>query len=150
MAKITDPDGLVRASSYNNLGVDGNILLNPDYRMIYLAPFGQLDADDGVTIQALYSYLKEEWRTDATLIKYPFPMVAITPEQFEFVDMWQPVVVLTLTMVLLFKRCTLTSRKNGVLMLPSLSIHSRWLLSPLSSLNLWICGNQPTCLQSTC
>ena len=44
---------------------------------------------DGVTMQALYSFLKEEWRTNSLsasgedLIKYTFPMVSITSEQFE-------------------------------------------------------------------
>jgi hypothetical protein len=44
---------------------------------------------DGVTMQALYSFLKEEWRVNSLsasgedLIKYTFPMVSITSEQFE-------------------------------------------------------------------
>lgn len=48
---------------------------------------------DGVTLQALYSFLKEEWRTFDTglftggeasdLIKFVFPLVSITREQFE-------------------------------------------------------------------
>lgn len=44
---------------------------------------------DGVTMQALYSFLKEEWRINSLsasgedLIKYTFPMVSITSEQFE-------------------------------------------------------------------
>lgn len=44
---------------------------------------------DGVTMQALYSFLKEEWRDNSLsasgedLIKYTFPMVSITSEQFE-------------------------------------------------------------------
>ena len=44
---------------------------------------------DGVTMQCLYSFLKEEWRTNSLagtaedLIKYTFPMVSITSEQFE-------------------------------------------------------------------
>ena len=44
---------------------------------------------DGVTMQALYSFLKEEWRNNSLaasgedLIKYTFPMVSITSEQFE-------------------------------------------------------------------
>jgi hypothetical protein len=57
--------------------------------MVSLAEYGDLSSD-GVTIQAIYSYLKEEWKTDNDLIKFPFPMVAITPEQFEYVDGWQP------------------------------------------------------------
>lgn len=44
---------------------------------------------DGVTMQCLYSFLKEEWRENSLsasgedLIKYTFPMVSITSEQFE-------------------------------------------------------------------
>lgn len=45
---------------------------------------------DGVTLQALYSFLKEEWRTLAgslgnapDLIKFIFPLESITSEQFE-------------------------------------------------------------------
>ena len=44
---------------------------------------------DGVTMQCLYSFLKEEWRDNSLaasgedLIKYTFPMVSITSEQFE-------------------------------------------------------------------
>lgn len=44
--------------------------------------------DDGVTLQALYSFTKEEWRLDDDLIKHPFPFIAITPEQFELVEGW--------------------------------------------------------------
>jgi hypothetical protein len=39
--------------------------------------------DDGVTLQALYSFTKEEWKNDPFLIKFDFPFTAITPEQFE-------------------------------------------------------------------
>ena len=45
---------------------------------------------DGVTLQALYSFLKEEWRTldgslgnAADLIQFTFPLESITREQFE-------------------------------------------------------------------
>lgn len=89
MAKIIDPDFLVRSSTLANLGVDGNVWIDTTSFSISLATFGDLTTD-GVTIQALYSYLKEEWKTDPLLIKYPFPMVAITPEQFEFVEAWKP------------------------------------------------------------
>jgi hypothetical protein len=50
---------------------------------------GNLSAD-GVTGQCLYSFLKEEWIGDATLPPYAFPMDAITPEQFVFLDDWEP------------------------------------------------------------
>ena len=94
MAKIIDPDGLVRASTALNAGVDGNIWIDTVTQSIELAPFGDLSTDC-VSMQALYSYLKEEWKNDAELIKFPFPMVAITPEQFEFVDGWVPVDMVT-------------------------------------------------------
>ncbi len=89
MAKIFDPDLLTRATSLLDVGIDGNIWIDATTKKIKLAAFGSLSTD-GVTIQAFYSYLKEEWKTDSVLIKYPFPMVAITPEQFEFVDDWVP------------------------------------------------------------
>ena len=46
--------------------------------------------NDGVLGQSLYSFMKEEWKNDNDLIKFPFPMTAITPEQFEFNE-WRPV-----------------------------------------------------------
>jgi len=100
MAKIIDPDLLVRASSEADLGVDGNIWIDTATQTISLDAFGALEdtglaTENGVTLQAFYSYLKEEWKTDAALIKFPFPMVAITPEQFEFVDEWQPANIYT-------------------------------------------------------
>jgi hypothetical protein len=80
MALITDPDDL-------NQGTE--ITIDTTGRTIALNLAGNL-SEDGVTLQALYSFLKEEWRTDATKIPFPFPMIAITPEQFEFVDAWVP------------------------------------------------------------
>ena len=44
---------------------------------------------DGVTMQAVYSFAKEEWRSDSAgyggddLIRHPFPFEPITSEQFE-------------------------------------------------------------------
>lgn len=58
-------------------------------RDIYLLEQGLIDPD-GVTEQALYSFLKEEWKNDSALIPYVFPMVAITPEQYEYSDNWNP------------------------------------------------------------
>jgi len=80
MALITDPDDL-------NQGTE--ITLSAGAKTITLSTAGNL-SDDGVTGQALYSFLKEEWKNDSSLIPYPFPMVSITPEQFEFVEGWVP------------------------------------------------------------
>lgn len=87
MAFITDPDSL-------NDGTE--LVIDEVNRTISLVAAGNLAdpgttaADNGVTGQALYSKLKELWRTNADYIKIPFPMVAITPEQFEFVEDWVP------------------------------------------------------------
>ena len=80
MALIVDPDNL-------NQGTE--ITIDTAAQTIALTVAGNL-SNDGVTGQALYSFLKEEWKNDATLIPYPFPMVSITPEQFEFVEDWVP------------------------------------------------------------
>jgi hypothetical protein len=80
MAIITDPDNLNQATE---------ITINTGLRTFTLNVAGNL-SNDGVTLQALYSFFKEEWKSDNTLIPHPFPMVSITPEQFEFVDGWAP------------------------------------------------------------
>lgn len=80
MTLIVDPDSL-------NQGTE--VTIDTSAKTITLNTSGNL-SDDGVTGQALYSFLKEEWRTDATKIPFDFPMVSITPEQFEFVDDWEP------------------------------------------------------------
>ena len=53
------------------------------------SPLSRIDSD-GVSGQCQYSFFKEEWKNDATLIPHPFPMIAITPEQFEFINDWEP------------------------------------------------------------
>lgn len=79
MALIIDPDNL-------NQGTE--VTINTTTSRITLNIAGNLSAD-GVTGQALYSFLKEEWRTDATKIAFPFPMEAIGPEKFEFINGWE-------------------------------------------------------------
>lgn len=87
MAFITDPDDL-------NDGTE--LVIDEVNRTVSLVAAGNLAdpgttaADNGVTGQALYSKLKELWRSNADYIKIPFPLVAITPEQFEWVDDWEP------------------------------------------------------------
>lgn len=80
MPLIVDPDLLAQ-------GVE--VTISTGARTITLNLAGDLSAD-GITGLALYSFLKEEWKSDAALIPFPFPMVAITPEQFEFVEGWKP------------------------------------------------------------
>ena len=81
MAKLVDPDDLNQGVEVTiTPGVSGTIRLNPGS--------GNLIYQDGVTGQCVYSFLKEEWKTDSNLIKFPFPMIAITEEQFELIDEW--------------------------------------------------------------
>jgi len=47
-------------------------------------------AGSGVTGQALYSFFKDVWKEDSNLPQYPFPMLSITNEQFEFQNGWKP------------------------------------------------------------
>lgn len=78
MAKISDPDFLNQTQE---------VQITPAQNYISLHKTGNL-TDDGVTLQCLYSFLKEEWRTDSSLIKYPFPLEAITAESFELKNGW--------------------------------------------------------------
>lgn len=73
MSLITDPDLL-------NQGTE--VTITPGSLTIALNEAGNLSTD-GVTLKAVYSFLKEEWRNDATLIKYDFPMTPITDEQMQ-------------------------------------------------------------------
>ena len=78
MAKITDPDLL-------NQNVEVTFITGS--KTIELTKTGNLSTD-GVSLQTLYSFIKEEWKDDANLIKYAFPMLSITSEQFELINGW--------------------------------------------------------------
>ena len=80
MALITDPDSLNQATE---------VIFDTTAKTVQLLVAGNLSTD-GVTMQAVYSFTKEEWKNDANLIKYEFPFIAITSEQFEFVNGWTP------------------------------------------------------------
>lgn len=87
MALITDPDQLVDSSADDS---SEEIYINTSTKKIKLVVVGNLSTD-GVTLKCLYSFLKEQWRTDPNnknLAAFPFPMVPITNESFEFVDGW--------------------------------------------------------------
>lgn len=93
MAKITDPDQLNDGSADDGTT---EVYINTSTKKIKLNVTGNLSNsgvqnDNGVTLKALYSFLKEEWRNDPNtknLAAFPFPMVPITDESFEFVDGW--------------------------------------------------------------
>ena len=89
MAKLIDPDNL-------NQGVEINFVASArTIEIVGESTNGSSNITDsgssatnGVTFQCLYSFAKEEWRTDNELIKYPFPLVSITEESFELVNGW--------------------------------------------------------------
>jgi hypothetical protein len=89
-------------ASKNNAGQPAQLLIDYDDRKFVLtAPkYGTIGSGSttlvgyggtgGVTGQALYSKFKQIWKTDNIAIKFPFPMEAITPESFEFINGWEP------------------------------------------------------------
>lgn len=97
MATIVDPDGLRDA----DVDSDQNIFINTALRTVTVRNNelssnpnkGPVLDNTGVTKQALYSFFKKQWKDDPNgknLIAYPFPLVAITPEQFEWRFGWAP------------------------------------------------------------
>lgn len=84
---LVDPDSLdYELAGYTDTTTK-EVVLDTATKRIKLTRVGNLTAD-GVTLKCLYSKLKELWKSDATLIKFPFAMTPITDEQFEFVNGW--------------------------------------------------------------
>jgi hypothetical protein len=93
MPKIIDPDLLADSAADDG---STEVYINTATKRIKLVVTGDLvntgvqDAN-GVTLKALYSFLKEEWRNDPNaknLAAFAFPMVPITDEAFEWVEGW--------------------------------------------------------------
>jgi hypothetical protein len=87
---ISDPTLLLTGGLDTATTFAAPITINTSTKTITITPgSGTLPAAaDGVTGQALYSALKLLWKNSSTYIKFPFPMEAITPEQFEFINGW--------------------------------------------------------------
>jgi hypothetical protein len=88
-----DDAGSVAIRIFGDTTDEKNVFFDtPNLLWTFLNGFGSVTVLDnaGVLGQAAYSFMKEEWRNDNDLIKFPFPMTAITPEQFEF-NGWKPV-----------------------------------------------------------
>ena len=84
MAKIVDPDQLNQATE---------IVITTGTKTIQLLAAGNLNdiapgVTSGVTLQAVYSFLKEEWMTDTALNKFRFPIKAIYEAKFIMVNSW--------------------------------------------------------------
>lgn len=88
---VSDPDSLssVVNTSLNpaSPGVGDEIFIDTVTKKIQVRVTGNLQIH-GVTLKCLYSFLKEEWKDNANLIQFPFPMTPITDEQFEFYNGW--------------------------------------------------------------
>ena len=86
MAKIVDPDQLNQATE---------IVISTAGKTVQLLVAGNLDdnspgATSGVTMQAVYSFLKEEWKSDNALNKFKFPLKAFTKNEFQWINGWAP------------------------------------------------------------
>lgn len=84
MAKIVDPDQLSQATE---------VVISTGAKTISLLSAGNLNnadpgATSGVTLQALYSFLKEEWKTDNALNKFRFPLQMFTKTDGQFINGW--------------------------------------------------------------
>ncbi len=84
MAKIVDPDSLNQATE---------VVFDTGAKTIQLLVAGNLDDNSpgktsGVTLQAVYSFTKEEWKTDAALNKFRFPIKMITEVKGELINGW--------------------------------------------------------------
>ena len=84
MAKLTDPDSLNQATE---------VVISTAGKTIQLLEAGNLNnnspgATSGVTGQALYSFLKEEWKTDTALNKFKFPLKMYTKTDGTFINGW--------------------------------------------------------------
>lgn len=88
---ITDPTTLISGGD-SGTAFASPLSLSTGAKTITITPGSGVlaNAADGVTGQALYSALKILWKNNSSYVKFPFPMEAITPEQFEFINGWAP------------------------------------------------------------
>jgi hypothetical protein len=97
MAKVVDPDTLALIVNPTSAvpETDEEVIVDTDAKTIEVTLLGAVDDDSpgstsGVTKQCFYSFLKEEWRTNATLNKFKFPLKAIYEAKFVWQYGWQP------------------------------------------------------------
>ena len=112
---LTDPRSLsytisnINASSTNitEMTVDvGNLLIR-------LTRIGNLTAD-GVTIQCVYSRLKQIWLSDPKLTDLLFPMNPMTNEQFDMINGWNWDGNINATTTITVANCNVTAGFNTV------------------------------------
>src|SRR3990167_6487564 len=84
MAKIVDPDSLAQTT---------DVVVSTGAKTIQIVTTGAVSnaspgSTSGVTLQALYSFLKEEWKTDTALNKFKFPIKMYTKTDGTFINGW--------------------------------------------------------------
>ena len=95
MPKIVDPDNLAQTISVLFSYDDSNnrtiaLASNDISGSSNILPTVS-GSNTGVTLQCLYTFCKEQWKSDDNLIKIPFPLISITKTQFDFVNSWDMV-----------------------------------------------------------
>ena len=88
MPIINDPDDI----TYELLATPSGTAIMSIDTSAFTFQFTQVGAlsNDGLEGDALYSRFVDLWRTDATLIGFPFPMDPLGVESFEFINGWRP------------------------------------------------------------
>jgi hypothetical protein len=84
---ISDPDQMAYQVNVTFASATEEIVINTSTKIISLKVIGNLK-NSGATIKSVYSKLKDAWRANSTLIRFPFPIVPITDEQFDLVNGW--------------------------------------------------------------
>lgn len=84
MAKIVDPDAIVQTT---------DVVLDTSAKTIQLLITGAISddspgRDSGITGKCLYSFLKEEWKSDTALNKFRFPIKMIYEASFQLINGW--------------------------------------------------------------
>lgn len=79
MVKIVDPDSLtLDVAGGAGLGTTTDVWVDTANLEIQIASGNAIDSTDGVTLQCIYSFLKEEWLAQSSFPAYPFPIEAIS------------------------------------------------------------------------
>lgn len=84
MAKIVDPDNLAQTTDV----VYDTTLKTIEIKITGAINDGSPGKTSGVTGQCIYSFTKEEWKSDAALNKFKFPIKMIYAASFQLINGW--------------------------------------------------------------
>lgn len=84
MAKIVDPDSIAQTT---------DVVYDTSAKTIQILATGAIDDSSpgktsGITGRCLYSFTKEEWKSDTALNKFKFPMKMIYEASFQLINGW--------------------------------------------------------------